>query len=205
MVQKRELLGDILAFYADLYQEPDEVLDAYLRESRFQDDLAASIEAFTPMDVDVEIPEGLVELKKMYDELFVSTDTVAVPLAESFYKPWTMDQEIELPFAHSKGYLSGDSAWHMKEILARLLISSPDELNASPDHLSVILQVAASLAEHHELFDTFARSHLDWLDDLLERMMELQSDSFYIQMTKLLRELIRSVLHDNDVKEATTC
>lgn len=116
----------------------------------------------------------------------------AAPPIESLYKPWTSDPTCKLGIAREKGYTMGDSAYHMKDLLSQLEIEIPKEYGQMPDHLSVLLNVAAILGKHapEDNYLDFLRDHLNWLSDYREKLSELAPASFHLLLVMILEEIV---------------
>lgn len=102
-----------------------------------------------------------------YQELFSSKKSMApsAPI-ESLYKAWTEDPSCTLMIAREKSHLMGDSALHMKELLARYEISITPHM--MPDHLCVELSLYELLIQHAPRKNQaeFLADHLNWIDQL---------------------------------------
>ena len=205
MGEKTIKLSNLLVFFSDLYRKPDDGFCTYLTDPACKEELLALTGTFTGAHAELSLPVDPLRIQEMYTEAFVNTGKPYAPAIESYYKPWTTEEGVALPFANRTGYLSGDSAWHMEEVLTTLDIRSPDERMCMPDHLSEILMAAASLTAYDDLFCEFVSSHLDWLDAFTDQLERVGADRFYVQMTVILCDLIAAVNQPDSLKEANPC
>lgn len=114
-------------------------------------------------------------------------ETRVVPV-ESVYRPWTLDPTATLSFAHSKGYLLGDAAHHMRHLFELYELKVPEELEPVPDHLCLELEFAALLLRRGEIenYLIFIREHLNWVGELALEGAEKQIPLFYSLLLKAL-------------------
>jgi len=113
---------------------------------------------------------------------------------QSLYEPWTLDPEVKVAFARSRGLRRGDAALHMDHVLASLRIALPGDLQLDSDHLAVILNAAGEIAERFpEQLAPFAADHLGWLGEYERQADEAWGDdpraAFY---RALLQETIQA-------------
>lgn len=118
-------------------------------------------------------------------------ETRVVPV-ESIYRPWTVDPTATMSFAHSKGYLLGDAAHHMKHLYELYGLNVPAELNPVPDHLCLQLEFAALLLKRGEIdnYFTFIKEHLSWVVELVQEAAEKQIPMFYRLLLQSLAEFL---------------
>jgi TorA maturation chaperone TorD len=114
-------------------------------------------------------------------------ETRIVPV-ESVYRPWTVDPTATMSFAHSKGYLLGDAAHHMKHLYDLYDLKVPAELEPVPDHLCLELEFAALLLRRGEpeKYLIFVREHLNWVGELALEAAEKQIPLFYRHLLQSL-------------------
>jgi nitrate reductase assembly molybdenum cofactor insertion protein NarJ len=191
--QKKEV-SRIFYILSDLYKYPELELWEDITCHRLLDELREYANRFQTPDSLIEItdlPIGLMQMQKIYVE---SIGGSAVPV-ESIYKQWTADRTCNLPFAKSKGYLLGDSALHIRFILERFDIEIPEEYKNIPDHLAILLELLGCFIENaEETFTTqFLVDHFDWLDEFAARIEALPGNRFYLQVTRLLQQMLHSL------------
>ncbi len=109
--------------------------------------------------------------------------TPGMPLAalpvESLYKPWSaMSTEL----AAAKGLYMGDPAHHLLHVYAECGIEVPPAFSATPDHLALIVELAALLAEagNAEGAAQVVADHLDWLATYDAELAERAAKAFGI-------------------------
>jgi hypothetical protein len=98
--------------------------------------------------------------------------TPVIPLEESLYKPWTTREGH--PLKGAKGMVWGDPAIHIQETLSSFGIDFDSTRSSSPDHLAVILEFVGFLleAERFDVVAPFSKDHLDWLDFVLNLVVD---------------------------------
>ena len=139
-------------------------------------------------------------LQSFYFTYFGGAGKASVLPVESLYKRWTEDPTVRLPIAGSTGYLMGDAAMHVQYLLESYGLSVPVAYRMMPDHLVLLLELAAFLLEHRPLEESrlFIHQHFDWLDSLskslaslqLEADNELQLQKFYQLALQTLQETV---------------
>ncbi len=97
-----------------------------------------------------------------------------VPLEESLYKSWTARDGH--PLKGMTGLAWGDPAIHIHETLSSFGIDFDPMRSSSPDHLAVILEFVGFLleTEKFDVVSSFSIDHLDWLDVILNRVIDSQ-------------------------------
>ena len=132
-----------------------------------------------------------------WDQMWALTMGPIKPLAEpieSLYKVWTRDPSCELLIANQKGYLKGDWACHMEELLTHVGFEIPPQFVHCPDHLVLELEFANILVEETpiEAQIKFAEHHFDWLKDLYETAMEKDVPQMYQDLYKLCAQFVKA-------------
>ncbi|OEF97678.1 TorD/DmsD family molecular chaperone [Desulfuribacillus alkaliarsenatis] len=140
--------------------------------------------------------ENLPQLSQLLQMWAVTMGPVK-PLAEpieSLYKQWTIDPSCEMTFARQKGWLRGDWACHMEEILKDLGFEVPQQFNHCPDHIILIFELMGAMVENapYEVQHQFASQHLDWLDDLIETAIERKAPTEYVELYKLCKDFVEA-------------
>ena len=130
---------------------------------------------------------------------------------ESLFKRWTEDPTARLPIAGTTGYLMGDSAMHVQYLLNCYGLSVPPEYRMMPDHLPLLLELAAFLLINRtpEESQLFISQHLDWLDALESSFAELdceneaeqQAQKFYQTALQALQEAVAGELKKRTNKQ----
>ncbi|MDZ4164326.1 MAG: molecular chaperone TorD family protein [Smithellaceae bacterium] len=156
-------------------------------------------EAMVQLGCPFKAPESLLEpaitpadLAEEYLQAFFLPNGLGIWLVESIYKPWTLDSSAELPFMSETGWLGGDAASHLRDIMSQLGIELSPEIQATPDHLSVELEIMSLLVEEadQDAQATFLVQHLDWLPQLLARCDEAGLGGFYRALLELAGQLV---------------
>jgi TorA maturation chaperone TorD len=113
-------------------------------------------------------------------------------LVESIYKPWTLDESAEVPFRGQTGWLGGDAAAHMKDILDNLGVKLPPELAGTPDHLAIELELMSWLAENAgpDVQATYLAQHLDWLPLLVEHARQAGLSGFHLSLLEFVAAFV---------------
>ncbi|MDO5044532.1 MAG: molecular chaperone TorD family protein [Coriobacteriia bacterium] len=151
--------------------------------------------------IDVDAQE-LLDLAPAFDEAYTFNTQVlsmnfakksAAPI-ESIYKIWTIDPNCNLQNARQKGFVMGDPAYHMKDLMKSLEISLPEDFIEMPDHLSVILSLASVFLEagNFEAYKTFVTDHLDWMEDYQKRLENLDTHGFYLALLAIVQNIYKS-------------
>lgn len=142
----------------------------------------------------------LPELQAFFHHCFTGPgNMIALPI-ESIYKNWTDDPSARLPIAGCTGYLLGDSALHVQYLLDQYGLSVPQEYRATPDHLLLLLELAAFLLQKRsqQEIQIFLSQHLDWLDQFAQALAAVlpesesdhQAKRFYLQALELLQQTV---------------
>lgn len=119
-------------------------------------------------------PPATSSLATAYDALIAqdglgATSNRAIPV-ESLYEPWTADEAASPAIGRRTGYLRGDAAARLSEILAGAGLSTPSWLTLEPDHIAILLEVSALLAAYAPAVEqeAFFADHFSWLDEYAE-------------------------------------
>lgn len=136
---------------------------------------------------------------------FVGGLPESVPPVESLYRPWTDDAKRSSFARNSGGMYWGDSALYMRDLIERMNIEVTEELSAYPDHLTLILKVAAALLKDGMAKEAreFLSERLTWLTDYRMDLLKLKDEArFYIGLVDLLVGLQLNVNPANDADGA---
>jgi len=191
----KNLIKEVMLFFSELYKEPNsECLNVTIR-SGFESDLSRGLD-IPRGEIKITKFKSLEDMKSQFNELFINKKKLYAPAVESFYKPWTLDPTSSLPLAKNKCFFMGDSAWHIQSILEQLNIERTAEFNTMPDHISVILELAAILVEDEAQFLIFIENHLDWLDEFILQMKAVTESSFYIDITQVLHNFVKKTIEE---------
>jgi len=156
-------------------------------------------DALAHLGCSLKVPASLFEpaitpadLAEEYLHAFFLPHGKGIWLVESVYKPWTLDSSAEVPFMTETGWLGGDAASHLRDVMSQLGIELPPEILATPDHLSVELEIVSLLAEgaDEKAQATFLSQHLDWLPLLLARCDEAGLGGFYRALLELTGQFV---------------
>lgn len=138
---------------------------------------------------------SLEEWQSMWDVTMGPINPLAQPI-ESLYKEWTTDPSCEMIFAKDKGYIRGDWAYHMEELLGELGFEIPKEFHHCPDHLILIFELMSAMVESAplEVQHQFASQHLDWLGDLVETAKERNVPAVYVDLYQWCKDFVEADL-----------
>ncbi|MCL6574224.1 MAG: molecular chaperone TorD family protein [Bacillus sp. (in: Bacteria)] len=193
-IDQKQGISRIFYILADLYKYPDLDIWEDITCNRLLNEIKEHATRLHIPDSLIEITDLPIELKQMQEIYVESIGGTAVPI-ESIYKQWTTDRTCNLPFAKSKGYLLGDSALHIRFILEEFDIEIPKEYKNKPDHLAILLELLGYFIENAEAAFTsqFLVDHFDWLDEFAARLEALPGNQFYLQVTRLLQQILHSL------------
>ncbi|MCM3666465.1 molecular chaperone TorD family protein [Mesobacillus subterraneus] len=197
LLDKKSVSAEILMVFAELYKPPTLEFWKEIKENKLFEKLERTTEnlyGIAPVSLENYLPESLECFCSMYmSTIAISEKGTTLPI-ESLYKPWTQDETCTLPFAHSKGYLQGDSAMHIQFILGEFQIEIPLEYKGMPDHISILLELLAYFIEHapNEYTAEFIKDHFDWLAEYETKLKEVPNQTFYSRVTRFLIEVIEA-------------
>ncbi len=187
----------IYILFSHLINRPDSELREELVEGRHLD-LFNKYDQFAdaPEVPESWRPKNIPEFEE-WDELWddeLNYNNPRINLIESVYKPWTVDESCQMPFADEKGFLMGDWAHHMLHLYEQLDFELPESFSHCPDHLMLELEFMSLLIEEvsRQHQHQFLNQHLDWIDDLLEEAQNEGLAAFYIDLLEWLLEFIRA-------------
>lgn len=194
IVDRKQEVSNLFYLLADFYRYPEKELWDNIKNHKVQaemQELASLLEVLDHFYEIIDWPMELEQMQRLYDK---SIGGPALPV-ESLYKVWTTDSECTLPFAKSKGYLMGDSALHIRFILEKFEMEIPEEFESMPDHLSTLLELLGFFIEHaqDDFINQFLDEHFDWLADFYKQLEQVQGNSFYLQITSFLQQVIDSM------------
>lgn len=183
-------LGDVLKIASWCYTWVDRETWQSLTDNGSWYDFVRSITSYLPEDMRKNIVETL-ERVPSYEEkqLFMAQvftgglPDSALPV-ESLYLPLK-------PSDQGPCYLR-DSADYMNALTKSLGIVIPESFHATPDHLSLELEVASLLAKEgdEDLAQKFISERLMWLTDYVDVLEGIDIDaSFYVALTRALAAL----------------
>ncbi|MCL2854381.1 MAG: molecular chaperone TorD family protein [Defluviitaleaceae bacterium] len=140
----------------------------------------------------VNIPD-LVEWGRAWDVTMGPVAPLAEPI-ESLYKIWTTDESCGISIAKEKGYLKGDWACHMEELLIKSGFQIPMQFNHCPDHLVLELEYFSLLIEDasRQAQANFAKYHLDWLEELLKTAKDRDVPKIYQDLYRLCADFVKA-------------
>lgn len=191
-----QMRGQAYIALSQLLQRPDEKLTEYVNNPDFQKLWQKVEEAYG-----IQFPEswktGALPDLKEWDQMWLKTMGPIKPLAEpieSLYKVWTKDPSCENTIATQKGFLKGDWACHMEEMLKKSGFEIPEQFAHCPDHLILELEFASLLVEEASTNAqiTFAKHHFDWLEDLLETAKNRNVPGLYQDLYSLCAQYVKA-------------
>ena len=182
-----ETLVELHTLLARCFERPGPELATAITSGRLD---AAIRERAERLGIDLEEPPRPDEPLEAHLRTFESFEGPAAPLAESVYKEWWDGTE--------RGILSGPPAHDMERRYEAADIEIPEGYAA--DHLAVILEYASLVLETDaDAYPSFRANHLDWIDDLEERVAETCDVPFYRwAVTTLQAVLDRTDEHISD-------
>jgi TorA maturation chaperone TorD len=137
------------------------------------------------------LEEFFIEMKGEYHSLFEGPFSPFAPLIESVYKPW--DKDGRSIIGNAQGHIMGYPALDMKRRYETRGIEIPAGLSHTPDHLALLLEFFAieiGTATAVEL-DEFAKSHLDWIDVLVEEALKTGKAHHYLPILEFIKGFIK--------------
>ncbi|WP_079508515.1 TorD/DmsD family molecular chaperone [Mesobacillus jeotgali] len=196
IIDRKAAAARVFTIFADLYKPPSLEIWRELEQKDFLKNLESLVTDLYSVEFSLEgiLPDDFGQFCRIHTKAIGSAEENAVFPIESLYKPWTQDETCTLPFACEKGYLLGDPAMHINFILNELQIEIPNEYRGIPDHLSILLELAAYFIENapEKFSKGFIRDHLDWLTEF-ERQLNVQSiHPFYERITEMLIKVIEA-------------
>lgn len=194
ILDQKQSASRIFSILADLYKFPESDIWEDFSCHQLLDELRRYASEWYESNSLVEITDIPTSLKQMQQIYAESLGGPALPV-ESIYKEWTADRTCKLPFARSKGYLLGDSAFHIRFILEEFEIEIPENYRNMPDHLAILLELLAFFLLHAkaEMIKQFLADHFDWLDEFALRLEELGNNQFYLQVTRFLQQMLKKL------------
>lgn len=194
---QKEAVKEILFILSDLMKTPQEDVFNDLADGTIQRTLNELIQmsSLTIENIEwVEVPQSFSDMQQLYQKCFTGiVKPFAAPI-ESIYKPWTIDPSNSI-MGGRKGLIMGDPAHHILYLLDELQLELPPEYSTTPDHLAILLELAAYFVENgsQETLDQFITDHFDWLDDFKAELAKVDQSQFFLQVV----ETIASVIHAN--------
>ena len=125
-----------------------------------------------------ELLPPLSALQYFFVRCFIGIGKQSALPVESVYKKWTDDPTARLPIAGSTGYLMGDAALHARYLLDHYGFTIPPDYQMMPDHLSLLLELAAFLLRHRsdEECRLLFSQHLDWLGHFADALATMDTE-----------------------------
>ncbi len=193
-IDKKAGKAFVFTIFADLYKPPALEFWNEIEQNHLLKDLVQMVNDLYGFEgsIDGILPDDFEHFCTIHKKVIGSAEEKAVLPIESLYKRWTQDETCTLPFAREKGYLQGDPAMHIMFILNELQMEIPSQYRGIPDHLSILLELAAYFIEHapENFSREFMADHLDWLGEFEIQLKEKAAHPFYEGITGLLRKVI---------------
>ncbi|MBT2681440.1 molecular chaperone TorD family protein [Bacillus sp. ISL-35] len=193
-IEKRAETAMVFTIIADLYKPPALETWKEIEQNHLLKKLELMARDLYGFEFPLEgiLPDNFEHFCEIHRKAIGSAEEKAVLPIESLYKPWTQDETCTLPFAREKGYLQGDPAMHIRFILNELQMEIPIQYKGIPDHLSILLELAAYFIEHapEKFSSEFIEDHLDWLGEFEIQLIEKSSPPFYGAITGFLIKVI---------------
>ena len=198
--------ADLFLHFADFWRPPDSDFWQDISSGVMDETIATlSYQAGYPMTENVreccrDLLPPLSALQYFFVRCFIGIGKKSVLPVESVYKKWTEDPTTRLPIAGSTGYLMGDAALHARYLLDHYGLSIPPDYQMMPDHLVLLLELAAFLLRRRTDMESrlFLEQHLDWLGQFAEALQktetegenDLKAQQFYLLVLELLQRTI---------------
>ncbi|MDQ0412420.1 MULTISPECIES: TorD/DmsD family molecular chaperone [Mesobacillus] len=199
-MEKRAGSAMIFTIIADLFKPPTMETWQEIEDNQLLNKLERMARDLYGIEFPLDgiLPEDFEHFCELHKKVIGSVAEKAVLPVESLYKPWTQDETCTLPFAREKGYLQGDPTMHIAFLLNELQIEIPRQYNGIPDHLSILLELAAYFLEHapEKFSREFMEDHLDWLPDFKTKLKEKSAHPFYEGITDFLIKVIEAQKND---------
>jgi len=164
--------------------------------------------AGSPVDDALATPPSPAHYRSFCNAILTPGIPGSVLPVESLYKPWSTI--VDGGIGSNTGYYLGDHALHIIALCENLQIGIPERFSATPDHLSLLLELLAFLEENARPADVrgFITDHLDWLGiyaDALDQRAAVEDDAalaasirFFTQLTGLLAMVIEGKMREGD-------
>ena len=192
-----EIRQQIYILFSHLFSKPTSELRSELcggvHEELFQNYSEFADDVSLPKSWHPENIPKLSEWMNLWKKNFQPGDA-KVRLIESVYKPWTVDDSCQMPFADEKGFIMGDWAHHMLHLYDLFNFELPEEFSHCPDHLVLELEFMSLLVEEveHEKQQQFIEQHLDWIDELKESGKESEVAEEFLDLFNWLQSFLAS-------------
>ena len=192
--------AELFLLLAGFWQPPDEEFLDEIINGSVDASLSRLGSRFVPFRF---LVPPLSVLQKFYSSYIQGCGKTSILPVESLFKRWTDDPTARLPIAGSTGYLMGDSAMHVQYLLNYYSLSVPTEYRMMPDHLALLLELAAFLLKSRtpEESRLFISQHLDWLDALALSLTELDCEDESEQQAQKFYQMALQVLQDTVASE----
>lgn len=195
-LERNQALQNLFMIFAEFFKFPERDFFNEIKRGEIDQQIRAfsqlaGCSITTNFMKEIDTYEQLVE---SFNVCFLGVEKPYAPPVESVYKQWTTDESFHVPFKKQKGYLMGDSAYHVRHIIEAFKLEIPVEYDMMPDHLTIILEVLSYLIGQGLLQEAkqFKADHLDWLPDLQKALDPLQKGNhFYSYVLKELRNFLR--------------
>lgn len=205
-LERSQALKNLFMIFAEFFKFPEKDFFYEIKRGEIDEQikalsLLAGVSLTTNFMKEIDSYEQLVA---SYNVCFLGVEKPYAPPIESVYKQWTTDESFHVPFKKQKGYLMGDSAYHVRHIIQAFNLQIPVEYDMMPDHLTILLEVFSYLIGQELLQEAkqFKEDHLDWLPDLEKALDGLQKGNrFYIYVLNELRNLLGTEFLDRRYSE----
>ena len=176
--------ADLFLQHSDFWRPPDNDFWQDVASGSMDEAIASLSEqaGYPPLQRDRELFRDLLppleSLRNFFIRCFIGIGKKSVLPVESLYKKWTEDPTARLPIAGSTGYLMGDAALHARYLLDHYGLSVPPDYQMMPDHLVLLLELAAYLLRQRTETEShmFLKQHLDWLGRFGEALGETETE-----------------------------
>lgn len=194
-IVSNQSVQSLVMIFAEFFKFPEE--EFFLEIKRGEIDaqvselsLLAGFPITTCFKKKIETYEQFVE---SFDVCFLGKVRPFAPPIESVYKQWTTDESFQVPFKKQKGYLMGDSAFHIRHILHSLHLEIPVEYDLRPDHLTLLLELFAYLLGQELLQEAkqFKNDHLDWLPEFQTALAQIPKGKIYGYVVSQLEDFLK--------------
>jgi TorA maturation chaperone TorD len=199
MKADRKFWAENYAILSEFYKKPTKELAEDVQSGSTFDYFEEVFEALAIKDKSVlnRIKlkgDVLAKLTDEYTKIFIGPLPPFVIPVESTYKRWSVDPDCKVSIATEKGYLMGDSAVDMIKRYQLEGLVIPDDFSSMPDHIALELEYMSHLCSNgtYQQQKEFLNKHLDWVDELVEEIKQMNDQGFYAAGAMITLMLVKA-------------